>query len=457
MYKMRLEFQEIPPLMAIGFIEGQDYRILKICGDEITFESDEQIEDVDVLEVSIFNLTRSEYQAFRFTDCELLQLKQREFSCTYTLKVDIGQHEDFPYYSGILRQLAEFPQTASGPVQSRLGSLDFLRNTQMYDYEKDSDFHESYELQLAEWFGPASRTTIESGRHSRDDYELALAINNTRLYKQVAQYGYKALIQSELERLGLDKHWLVSQPLTRVYIGNDYCPHLCPDEEILCVLLAEALSAELDVTIVLPSLTEAQLEPVQRLLDNLNEWCSSAGKTVEVTVNDWSLFLLLEPYRQTITPVLGKLLNKIKKDPRTQLMFGYERHKEKMQENNVSAPHYSAFLNKWGITRFEFEAHGTSNRIPEGTHSLHFPYYQINTSAFCPLYAECVHFNIYKQKLVEHCPQFCGELCKLYPKHVNMIGRGNSVFGFDGTLLTEPDVLDQYVANGIDRLVFSVE
>lgn len=443
--------------MAIGFIGGQDYRILKISGDEITLESDEQLAEVDGLEVSLFNLTRSEYQTFRFTDCELVQFQKREFSCTYTLKVDLSQQEDFPFYSGILRQLAEFPQAASGPVQSRLGSLDFLSNTQLYDYEQDSDFHDSYEDQIAEWFGPASRMRMASGRSPQVKYQLALAVNTTRLYKQVSRYGYRALMQIELERLSLDRHWLLSQPLTRVYIGNDYCPHLCPDEEMLTALLAEAQEAELDVTIVLPSLTEAQLEPVKRLLDSLNEWCLSARKTVEVTVNDWSLFILLEPYRQTIIPVLGKLLNKIKKDPRTPLMFGYERHKDKLQENNVNAPHYLTFLNRWGVNRFEFEAHGTGNRIPEGAHSLHFPYYQINTSAFCPLYAECVHFNIYKQKLVEHCPQFCGELCKLYPKQANMIGRGNSVFGFDGTLLTEPDVLGQYVASGIDRLVFSVE
>ena len=113
-------------------------------------------------------------------------------------------------------------------------------------------------------------------------------------------------------------------------------------------------------------------------------------------------------------------------------------------------------LKETRVTRFEFETHGNGNKVPPGTHSLHFPFYQMNTSQFCPINAECTGYSRTKQKPVQDCPMYCQEFCSLYPKHLNTIGRGNSIFGFNKEVLTDPEKLHSYLEPGIDRLVFSM-
>src|SRR5690349_19449741 len=98
---MRLEFQKVPPLMAIGFINEKDFRILNIDGNEITFESDEAIYDINTFMISIFNLKRSEYDKYEFEGCTVTGLKRNEFSYVYTIKLDLEQNKDFCKYEDI--------------------------------------------------------------------------------------------------------------------------------------------------------------------------------------------------------------------------------------------------------------------------------------------------------------------------------------------------------------------
>jgi hypothetical protein len=138
-------------------------------------------------------------------------------------------------------------------------------------------------------------------------------------------------------------------------------------------------------------------------------------------------------------------------------MSSYDRYKQRLGENNLNFPIYSKFLGQKGIKRYEYESYFHKNKIASGKHSMHFPFYQITTSTYCKLYSECTYFNKIKQHLVLNCPKYCEELCFLYPKHLKMIGKGNTTFGFDDTLFINSDMLKEYVDEGVDRLVLSVD
>ena len=92
----------------------------------------------------------------------------------------------------------------------------------------------------------------------------------------------------------------------------------------------------------------------------------------------------------------------------------------------------------------------------KGKNSLHITFYQKNTSQYCPLYAVCAERERGKQKLVTNCPHFCEQKVLLYPKHLNMVGRYNSLFGVDTEMLQHPEKLEAYVTAGIDRLVLGL-
>ena len=42
-----------------------------------------------------------------------------------------------------------------------------------------------------------------------------------------------------------------------------------------------------------------------------------------------------------------------------------------------------------------------------------------------------------------------------YPKHLKMVGRYNSLFAFDDTLLKDEGKFSEYIKNGIDRIVLN--
>ena len=130
------------------------------------------------------------------------------------------------------------------------------------------------------------------------------------------------------------------------------------------------------------------LESTEELLDELSAWCGQKERWLELLVNDWGLAELLRKKRSPyLEPVLGPLLNKRKKDPRLAWKTG---SLESLAENSLNADFYREFLaEELGIRRYEWEACGYPMKLPPGNHSLHLPFYQTNTSQFCPDFAGC--------------------------------------------------------------------
>ena len=143
-----------------------------------------------------------------------------------------------------------------------------------------------------------------------------------------------------------------------------------------------------------------------------------------------------------LIPCLGILLNKRKKDPR----FPYKKgNKTLYRQNNLNADFYREYLkNEFGILRYEWESCGYEQEFPQGQNSLHLPYYQTNTSQYCPLYAICTTGNRGAQHLVKDCPHYCSTYTLSYPENMNMLGCFNSLFGVDKELLDCPEKIKGY-------------
>ena len=112
-------------------------------------------------------------------------------------------------------------------------------------------------------------------------------------------------------------------------------------------------------------------------------------------------------------------------------------------------------MEECSITRCEFEATQFFNEIPNGKHTLHFPFYQTNTASNCLIYANCKNKSVIKQEYPEHCPHYCSEFYFSFPKHLDVIGKNNSLFVFDKNIFLEQEVVDKYVESGIDRFAYT--
>ena len=108
------------------------------------------------------------------------------------------------------------------------------------------------------------------------------------------------------------------------------------------------------------------------------------------------------------------------------------------------------------IHRYEWESCGYPQEFPPGKNSLHLPFYQTNTSQYCPLYALCTTGDRGTQQLAEHCPKFCEKYALLYPEHLHMTGRYNSLFGVDKTFPEIPEMWKNIKGTKPDRIVVNI-
>ena len=134
------------------------------------------------------------------------------------------------------------------------------------------------------------------------------------------------------------------------------------------------------------------------------------------------------------------------------------------QQNSLNAGFYRDFLaEEFHIHRYEWESCGYPQELPPGKNSLHLPFYQTNTSQYCPLYALCTTGDRGIQQLAEHCPKFaehCPKFCEkyalLYPEHLHMAGRYNSLFGVDKTLPESTEMWKNIKGTKPDRIVVNI-
>ena len=217
----------------------------------------------------------------------------------------------------------------------------------------------------------------------------------------------------------------------RLYIGSGFCRQLFPDPQTLERLLARAGEDGLSVTLV--------TAPDPGISDEILRSCSG-----EMLVNDWGLLHRLQNFPR-ITPVLGTLLNKRRKDPRMQ--YKPDLNPALLRQSSINSPEYLAFLKSLGVRRLEFERCGYGFDLPAARCSLHLPFYQTNTSVYCPLRALAEHGDRACQSEDEGCPRYCLTYSMSYPAFLKMLSRWNSLFALDDRPLDDLPGFDRIVLN----------
>ena len=104
-------------------------------------------------------------------------------------------------------------------------------------------------------------------------------------------FGLLAGYPAEKEDISafMENYWMQNgfpQPVPdvipdRLYIGNQFCHLLLPEERCLF-----------------------------ELMEKVDNWCKERQTTVEIVVNDWAMVGILRKYPKRMTPLLGTLLMK---------------------------------------------------------------------------------------------------------------------------------------------------
>ena len=453
----------IPFGLLAGFYGEKEVRITKLAEEGFCFRvsvASEILKLQESLRLCFYNMKQSRYQEIAVTPDAWKVETQTDFFCSYAVAV---QQED---YRQAVRML--FGQYDCY-IRLKLEEDDSGLAGQMTGYPAGEDevFADSFQEQMGEWFGtetkrvpdgagncecdgrmePMETSLEESGmgkigarpEKRQAKPEFALELDHPRAYTLFLQKSTEEFLEDYQERYPVFRDWLQGRNVNRFYIGNAFCHLLFPETEQLFALLEKAEKELLQVTFTFSYVREYQLVQTEKLLEKLSQWCRKENRKLEIEVNDWAMADMLKSDFPELIPCYGRLLNKRKKDPR----MAYKKGNVKLlQENNLNAKFYLEYLEQeFGIRCFEWESCGYAQKFPEPAadrsveHHLHLPFYQTNTSQYCTLYAGSVFGDRGRQQLVTGCDRRCEWQTYLYPRHLDMVGRYNSLFGKDPEIL----------------------
>ena len=454
----------IPFGLLSGFMDGKEIRIIELAEEGFRFRLAEKAASPESFLVCFYDMEQADYHEIEIRN--------------YTIEED-----------NVSSELVEFCMEYTVLVNSESYRQEVRKLQGQYSRYirlKLEDDDEELARALTEY--PEKKPVNYYSLEERQNYSLetAIEIDRPELYREYLQNDIKQLIEQcyEWKRITgnqLDSNKQNDSPdnksnighglnLNRIYIGNQFCHLLFPDEKELFMMLEKAYKESLGITIAFSYIREFMLKPIEELINRLAQWCKEKDTCIEIVINDWAMADIIakqnaelaikkseaiNEMRQYLIPCLGILLNKRKKDPR----FPYKKgDKSLYSQNNLNADFYRKYQqSEFGIQRYEWESCGYEQEFPQGKNSLHLPYYQTNTSQYCPLYAICTTGNRGIQHLVKECPHYCSIHRLSYPKHLNITGRFNSLFGIDKELLNHPEKIKAYANAGIDRLVIGWE
>lgn len=456
----------IPFGLLAGFVDEKEVRITEFSEEGFVFRIAEQIQKPDCVRLCFYDLEKAQYEELILQGLELEQGEIQSFFHTYTVWMD--QQQSASKYQELVRKLLG---QYSHYIQLKLTEDDGGLAQALTDYpaELDEVHAETWEQQKKLWYAEALEAwqsgagyMAEMNVHTKtrctvsemEFPEFAIAIDRPELYEQYSHRSLEDFIKYYWKKQHLGKYPLAQRRPDRLYIGNQFCPHLFPADEMLFALLQKAQRESLQVTVVFTCQKESVLKSMEQLLQKLDQWCDGHDRELEVIVNDWGLAGLVGRMTSHLIPILGILLNKYKKDPRIGFKQGDQMF---LKENPLGLENYRKYLqDEFATHRYEWECCGHEQEYPQGHNSLYFPFFQTNTSQYCPLYACCTTGERGRQKEPVNCPRYCQNKVLLYPDHLKMVGRYNSLFALDDTLLRMPEQAEQLMKSGIDRLVVNL-
>lgn len=458
----------IPFGLLSGFMDSKEIRITELGENGFRFRLAEECPEPERFLICFYDMKKAGYRKVEIRKFEMnavagtsaaeewcVQENDGSFFREYSVRV-----EQKDYMEEVQRLAGEYNRYIRLKLEGDDGEL--AKALTGYPAELDEVHCESMEEQKKLWFGenssaikrtPEADQSVEGLFWDRET-EFALELNNTSLYEEYLRQPLRDFLASYWQKNYLTHSWLAGRTPERFYIGNQFCHNLFPTEEQLFSIMDKMRSEGMEITLAFSYIREFMLPSVGKLLEKVDNWCCIHGMNVEIVVNDWAVAEMLHGKTSRLCPVLGTLLNKRKKDPRMKYKSG---DISLFQQNSLNAEFYRDFLaEEFHIHRYEWESCGYPQEFPPGKNSLHLPFYQTNTSQYCPLYALCTTGDRGTQQLAEHCPKFCEKYALLYPEHLHMMGRYNSLFGVDKTFLKSPEMWKKIKGIKPDRIVVNL-
>ena len=276
--------------------------------------------------------------------------------------------------------------------------------------------------------------------------EWVLPVYSPSAVRAFLRLGTAACWQEYLAAAGLSDTVLAQRTPESVQLGAPYCARLLPDTVTLERLLSRCRESGTQARFIFPPMQEKDTDLFATLLHTLY------GRVRQVTVQDAGMARLIkESFPGRFTVSAGPLLLKRRRDARMKWWPG---DPKALKETSANGTDFTDWLQSLKITGYEWETVGYPIRMPKGS-TLRLPFFQMNTGDNCPLSAQ-IHTGRRGANAPENCGLVCEHACFLYGKALNMVGRGNTLYGLDTRAVTEEDYLRMLLSENVESIILDL-
>lgn len=221
-------------------------------------------------------------------------------------------------------------------------------------------------------------------------------------------------------------------PVERVYVGDEFCPLRLPTTTQLAAFCRFSNERNLELTLLMPVLTDARLDHCTTLFERLAKCYPEA----EVVANDIGTILFLRKHHPGFHLSMGRLFNKGFKDPRLSLkdMTVTPEIKTLLSESTFDQSAFGevmARLNVKGLER-DLLPHGeaVANSSMDYRTAYYFPFGYVTTGRVCrtATFGKKAGCDF---KMIQKCAKPCNDLSfrlKNDAVSLDLIQAGNTVF-----------------------------
>ena len=242
---------------------------------------------------------------------------------------------------------------------------------------------------------------------------------------------------------------------SRIYFGNEFCERLMPTEKELGSVLDFVENNRLRFTLLTPYVTNAGLEKLAKLIALL----AGRRESSEVVFNDWGVLEIINRDSTYLQPVMGRLLNKMKRGPRLMHFLDLvpKETVDYFRTCSLEMPAFQKFLIENSVRRAELDnlLQGIDLDLSGSgiSLSLYVPYAYVTTTRLC---LACRSEDPDWEERIGIVP--CGRECRKYTfkfTHpvlpVSLLSKGNTKFFRNETI---PEGIE---SQGFDRVVYEPE
>ncbi|MBQ3414331.1 MAG: hypothetical protein IJH39_03100 [Clostridia bacterium] len=233
----------------------------------------------------------------------------------------------------------------------------------------------------------------------------------------------------------------------RIYFGEEFCENKIPSLKKFKDAYDYTYKNNKYLTIVFPYLPDKGLSNVKKIIDNLE--ILSPG--FEIVANDWGTIHFIKEKYPEANVIVGRLLNKIKRDPRIKTAEDalpkeiYDLYKCSNLLTKVS----QNLLSKLNIKNIEFDCpmHGVRLKKSKFNYSVHYPFGYITTTRLC-INNKLTYSNGNDYACNEQCCQYTALEYKNKSFPCRVFQKGNTVFYYNNMISKE-----QLAKMGFKRII----